>query len=264
MLIKMSKETILYFLTYFILYSVVGWILESIYKSVGQKKLINSGFLIGPVCPIYGFGAIIMILCLEYLKDDPILLFIVAFFVLSIWEYIVGLLLEKVFKTRYWDYSHLKFNIKGRVCLKNSLYWGILGSIFILYIHPMVKTIVIQIPLPILVYSNLLIFIWLFTDLIISIQAIISFEKAVDKINELGETIKEKLEEAKKNAQGNTNINNVIRKLNIKQTKLKLKLYRQANRLKHAFPSMKSEVITTFLNQKVDFKNLKDSIKNKE
>ena len=102
----MNSDTILYFIAYFILYSFAGWLLESVSKSVIEKKFVNSGFLTGPLCPIYGCGAVIMMLCLSFLKDKPILLFFAAFFILSIWEYIVGVILEKLFKTKYWDYSH--------------------------------------------------------------------------------------------------------------------------------------------------------------
>ena len=253
----MNKETILYFVAYFIIYSFVGWVLESVYKSVGQRKLVNSGFLIGPVCPIYGTGAILMILTLSSLKNNPILLFISAFFILSILEYIVGFLLEKIFKTKYWDYSNLKFNIKGRVCLKNSIYWGLLGVIFICFINPVVETHIKYIAMPILVYSEMLIGIWMAVDIVISVNEITSFETITNKINELSETIKEKIEDE-------NYMENVIKKLNRKQTKLKIKLYRRAIRMKRAFPSMKSETITTFLNQKIDLKSLKDSIKNKE
>ena len=253
----MNKETILYFVAYFIIYSFVGWVLESVYKSVGQRKLVNSGFLIGPVCPIYGTGAILMILTLSSLKNNPILLFISAFFILSILEYVVGFLLEKIFKTKYWDYSNLKFNIKGRVCLKNSIYWGLLGVIFICFINPVVETHIKYIAMPILVYSEMLIGIWMAVDIVISVNEITSFETITNKINELSETIKEKIEDE-------NYMENVIKKLNRKQTKLKIKLYRRAIRMKRAFPSMKSETITTFLNQKIDLKSLKDSIKNKE
>ena len=253
----MNKETILYFVAYFIIYSFVGWILESVYKSMGQRKLVNSGFLIGPVCPIYGTGAILMILTLSSLKNNPILLFISAFFILSILEYVVGFLLEKIFKTKYWDYSNLKFNIKGRVCLKNSIYWGLLGVIFICFINPVVETHIKYIAMPILVYSEMLIGIWMAVDIVISVNEITSFETITNKINELSETIKEKIEDE-------NYMENVIKKLNRKQTKLKIKLYRRAIRMKRAFPRMKSETITTFLNQKIDLKSLKDSIKNKE
>ena len=121
---------------YFIIYSFLGWVLESVYKSIGQRKLVNSGFLHGPFCPIYGFGAVIMFLFLNKFTNNIVLLFIMGFFILSIWEYIVGFILEKTFNTKYWDYSNNKFNIQGRVCLKNSLFWGALGVIFTTYIHP--------------------------------------------------------------------------------------------------------------------------------
>ena len=86
---------------YFIVYSFFGWIMESVLKTVIQKKPVNSGFLYGPFCPIYGFGAIIMFIFLQGFKERPILLFIIAFFVLSTWEYLVGWMLEKIFHTKY-------------------------------------------------------------------------------------------------------------------------------------------------------------------
>ena len=274
----MNIDTILYFTTYLILYSFAGWILESVSKTIEQRKFVNSGFLNGPFCPIYGFGAIIMILCLNFLKEKPILLFIAAFFILSIWEYLVGIFLEKVFKTKYWDYSHLKFNIQGRVCLKNSIFWGVLGVIFICYVHPFIQEYIKTIPNNILLYMNIIIGIAILVDLVFSIIAITNFETMVKKINELGDSIKEKvkelkvlngknklkLEETEKNSI--ESIEKIIQELKRNQAKLKIRIYRQANRLKKAFPSMKSEAITAFLNQKIDLKKLKENIKkrNKE
>lgn len=271
----MNMEIILHFVTYLILYSFAGWILESVSKTIEQKKFVNSGFLNGPFCPIYGFGAIIMILCLSFLKERPIILFITAFFVLSIWEYVVGIFLEKVFKTKYWDYSHLKFNIQGRVCLKNSLFWGLLGLLFIRYIHPFIESYVSLIPLNLLFYIDVIIGIVMVIDLVVSIIAVTNFETAVNKINELGDSIKEKVEELKglkvKNKAKTINIEKsrieniekVINELKIAQTKLKIKIYKQASRLRKAFPSMKSESITKFLSQKIDLKKLKENISNK-
>ena len=126
-------------LTYFIIYSFLGWIMESIVRSVSEKKIINTGFLKGPVCPIYGIGAIIMLLFLERYQNKPILLFFIAIIVLTTWEYLVGVLLEKIFHTKYWDYSEQKFNFQGRICLVNSICWGILGVLFVKYIHPFVE-----------------------------------------------------------------------------------------------------------------------------
>ena len=256
-------ETILYFLTYFIIYSFAGWVLDSVSKSIAQKKLVNSGFLNGPICPIYGFGALIMLLSLNALREKPLILFIAAFIMLSAWEYIVGVLLEKIFKTKYWDYSHLKFNFQGRICLKNSIYWGILGVVFICYIHPFIE------------YLDIILGITIIVDLIVSAIAVTNFETMINKINDMGITIKEKVKELKelkdKNKQKIINIEksaienaeNKIKELKISQAKLKLRIYRQANRLKKAFPSMKSETITKFLNQKIDLKKLKQNIKKK-
>ncbi|MBP3256223.1 MAG: putative ABC transporter permease [Clostridia bacterium] len=269
----MNTDIILYFIAYFILYSFAGWLLESVSKSVMEKKLVNSGFLTGPLCPIYGFGAVIMMLCLSFLKDKPILLFFAAFFILSIWEYIVGVVLEKLFKTKYWDYSHLKFNIQGRVCLKNSIYWGLLGVAFICFVQPFVESYMVQVPKDILLYVDITAMIIFVIDIVISVTTMSSFNTAINKINELGDNIKEKIAELKSTRGKHKdddvklqrkNTIKVIRQLRFKQAKLKLKMYKQANRLKKAFPSMKSETISNFLNQKFDLKKLKDNLKNKE
>ena len=94
-------NTFFYILIYFIIYSFLGWVLESTVRTICEKKIINTGFLIGPFCPIYGFGAIIMILFLNRFENNIILLFLISFMILSIWQYIVGVLLEKLFKTKY-------------------------------------------------------------------------------------------------------------------------------------------------------------------
>lgn len=271
----MDVNHIIYASTYFILYSFAGWVLESVSKTVAQRKFVNSGFLHGIFCPIYGFGALIMLLCLGFLKEKPILLFLAAFVILSIWEYMVGVFLEKVFKTKYWDYSHVKFNLQGRVCLKNSLFWGVLGVIFICFLHPCLEEWIQKIPMNILLFSNIIIGIAMLIDLILSSIAVVKMDSAIHTINELSDNIKEKIEElkgmkaiAKQKSEAIEKVaiesrENVIRELKIAQAKLKIRVYRHANRLKKAFPSMKSESIAKFLSQKIDLKKLKENTKNK-
>ncbi len=265
----MTKEIITYMLTYIMIYSFCGWLLESVSKTFWEKQWVNSGFLNGPICPIYGLGAVLMIVVLTPLKDNIILLFLAAFVLLSFWEYIVGIFLEKVFKTKYWDYSHLKFNFQGRICLKNSLYWGVLGVLFIRYIHPWVEAQLGQVSTYLLTYINIILYSIFIVDIAFSAMAVIHMETAMEKVNELGDNIKEKLEELKhmkdltpkKNTATTENIEKMIRNLKFRQAKLKLKVYRQARRLKLAFPSMKSESITKFLNQKIDLETLKKAMK---
>lgn len=252
----MNTNTILYFIAYLIIYSFAGWVLESVYKSIYQKKFVNSGFLRGPYCPIYGFGAIIMLLTLSFLKEKPILLFLASFFILSCWEYLVGLFLEKAFKTKYWDYSNLKFNIHGRVCLKNSIFWGILGLVFICVIHPFVEERLHQIPTDLLLYTNIIIGTAMLVDLVVSTITTINFEGMIAKINEIRETISYSLEAGPfENREG------IIAKLKAEETKLRIRIYKQASRLRNAFPTMKSETVTKFLSEKIDINKLKQNIK---
>ena len=107
------EDEIIKIIFYFFMYSLLGWAMESIYLSIGQRRLVNTGFLYGPFCPIYGFGAVVLYVLLIHLQGKPVLIFLAGFFVLSVWEYFVGFLLEKLFKTKYWDYSNNKFNING-------------------------------------------------------------------------------------------------------------------------------------------------------
>lgn len=262
------EYTIFNLLIYFIIYSIAGWALESIYRSLCERKIINSGFLIGPFCPIYGTGAIIMLLFLESFKENVLVLFVISFLVLSIWEYIVGILLEKTFNTKYWDYSDHKINIKGRVCLFNSICWGILGVLFIEYIHPFVERN-IQFINPL--YLNIIIVIitiLFIIDTIISIITTINIRTALDKVEELNEQIKEKLEEIKKlrskeiKADIIENMQNKIDDLKKKKNKLFRRLYRRVYRLKKAFPDIQSNEITEILSRKIEaIKKVKDKTK---
>ena len=259
--------TIIQYMTFIIIYSFCGWVIESISKSIEERQLVNSGFLNGPICPIYGLGAMIMIFVLGNLKDKIILLFLAAFVLLTIWEYVVGIFLEKVFKTKYWDYSDFKFNFQGRICLKNSIYWGVLGVIFIQFIHPFVSNIVNIIPTISLTYVITIIYSILVVDIAFSISTYTNMEATMQKINEMGENIKLKLEELKqsKNLQSeevnHENMEKIIHELKRKQLRMKIRFYKQIKRIKMAFPTMKSESMTKILNQKVDFETLKNIMK---
>lgn len=127
---------------YFTIYSIIGWTCETIYCSLGAGKLMERGFLSGPWCPIYGFGALIILIITEPLPSNPLLIFLVSMVAASLLEYGVGWLLETLFQTRWWDYSNRRFQIKARVCLRNSLMFGALGTVLTLYIHPWADSLV--------------------------------------------------------------------------------------------------------------------------
>lgn len=121
----------------FFFYSTAGWCVESLYCSIGEKRLINRGFLTGPMCPIYGVGALVMTVFLyNPYKDKPLMVFLLGMIMCDIVEYFTSWIMETLFQARWWDYTYEFMNIKGRICLKHTVYWGI-GSVFFVYlIHP--------------------------------------------------------------------------------------------------------------------------------
>lgn len=189
----------IYFLL-FMIYAVMGWCLEVIGKLIESRKLVNRGFLIGPYCPIYGYGAILITFLLKKYTEDPIALFIMAILVCGVLEYLTSYFMEKIFKARWWDYSQKKFNINGRVCLDTIIPFGLLG-LFIMYVtNPFFLEILGKLPeilLNILFWGLLVIYI---TDTIVSTVVISYIKKALkfvgrelDNTEEITKKIKEVL-----------------------------------------------------------------------
>lgn len=244
-------------LMYFAIYSFLGWIMESIFRSIIEKKIINTGFLKGPFCPIYGIGACIMILFLSKLKGNVILLFIVSLITMTIWEYLVGLLLEKMFKTKYWDYSDHKFNIQGRVCLTNSIFWGVLGVGFVYYIHPFIVEITGKVDINLLYYIISIVTVVFLVDFITSIIKVKNINGTLEHIEQLSKEIKEKLKELKempKENEGVAKVQKMVENLNRKRRKTLIHLYRNVRRLKKAFPAIDTKEIREILNKKIEIK----------
>ncbi len=253
---------------YFIIYSFLGWVMESIFRSICEKKVINTGFLKGPFCPIYGIGATIMFLFLEGFESRPILLFFIAIILLTIWEYIVGVFLEKVFHTKYWDYSDHKINFQGRICFTNSFFWGILGVLFVKYIHPFIQGIIAQIDTNLLNYVMAIFFTIFIIDTIVSIIHVKSIKATLENIEKINKEIKEKLKEIKalrKQKEETTtaeNIQQMVEKLKKKKDRTIIHLYKNVHRLKKAFPAINTKEITEVLNHKIELR--KKRVKNKK
>ena len=121
---------------YFFIYALLGWILETVYCLITVGTFHKRGFLYGPICPIYGFGAILLLLSLKKVKGNYFTKFLIGMIVFSLFEFIVSYILEMVFNQRWWDYSNEFLNIEGRVSLLFSIAWGMIGVIFVEKIHP--------------------------------------------------------------------------------------------------------------------------------
>ena len=252
-------NTFFHILTYFVIYSFLGWVLESIVRTICEKKIINTGFLIGPFCPIYGFGAIIMLLFLDIFKNNIFLLFFISVIALTLWEYIVGVLLEKFFSTKYWDYSNHKFNYKGRICLTNSIAWGVLGVLFINYIHPFIIQTLSYVEFMYVAIIASVIVLILLIDAIISIIKVKNIKSTLEKIEDINEQIKQKLSELKdkEKISANDNMQKLINNLKTRRDRTMRRLYRRAYRLKKAFPAINTKEFTEILNKKMEFKHVK-------
>lgn len=131
---------------WFVAYSFIGWFYESVICSINEKKLVNRGFLNGPLCPVYGVGALVCLLFLYERTDNLIVLFFAGMSITCVIEYITSVLLEKLFKARWWDYSNYRFNLNGRICLQGALVFGVLSSLIVRFVHPALNSLTDRIP----------------------------------------------------------------------------------------------------------------------
>lgn len=168
----------LYNLIYFFaFYSFAGWCVEVLYYFKNEHKFVNRGFLHGPFCPIYGCGVVSLVIFLDNYKNNIVILFLLACFLTSVLEYFTGFILEKTFKTKWWDYTDDPFNIHGRVCLLYSLLWGASEVVIIKIIHPILNNIVINIPQISGDIFLSIIVIYFIIDFCFTIASLMQFEK---------------------------------------------------------------------------------------
>ena len=167
------------FFILFILYSFIGWLWEVIDKLVEEKKFINRGFLIGPYCPIYGVGCILLVLLLTKYTDNFLNLFIHSIIICSILEYFTSYFMEKIFHARWWDYSKQKFNLNGRICAETMIPFGIFGSLIVGYVHPFLYNSLDKINNNITMYTAIILLLIFVLDLTISTGVIFNFRNTI-------------------------------------------------------------------------------------
>lgn len=186
---------------YFFFYSALGWLVESIYCSIAAGKIINRGFLTGPICPIYGTGAVVMTLVLAPLKEYPILVFIVGLVVCDIVEFATSYIMEKLFHARWWDYSNKWLNIQGRICFRHSMYWGIASVLFIYFVHPNIgEKIFSDMPAKYLYIILAVILVIFAFDLANAVRKAMDIKAMMDKLKKLKDNITAKYEESSESA----------------------------------------------------------------
>lgn len=162
---------------YFVIYAFLGWCLEVVYQAVEHGKFINRGFLSGPYCPIYGFGVILVCAALEPIKENIVVLYAGSVILTTFLELITGFLLEKVFAQKWWDYTQERFNLKGYICLKFSLLWGVACLVTVRLIHPLTVKFVNDIPQTFGIIILCIILTGFISDTVITVCAIINIKR---------------------------------------------------------------------------------------
>lgn len=131
----------------FLIYAFLGWCSEVAFAAVNKGKFVNRGFLNGPVCPIYGFGMLIVVTLLWGLRGNLILLFLGSAVLTTALEFVTGWVLEKFFHDKWWDYSDMPFNIKGYICLKFTVLWGLAATFIVGAVHRFVYMLIVKTPI---------------------------------------------------------------------------------------------------------------------
>jgi len=174
----------------FFLYAFLGWCSEVSYAALKDGKFVNRGFLNGPLCPIYGFGVVIVVGCLLPLKDNTLVLFAGSVLLTSALEWVTGFVLEKLFHTRWWDYSQQPFNLGGYICLRFSILWGLACLIVVDIIHPSLMALVGLIPHTLGVVLLVLFSAGMALDVVATVKAIVRLNDRLKQIDELAGRIR--------------------------------------------------------------------------
>jgi len=168
---------------YLVFYSFVGWVYESALCSVLEKRFVNRGFLNGPVCPVYGFGAVLVIATLGSFKNVAVLFFGGMLLTCSL-EFVTSLLLEKLFHAKWWDYSQYRFNLQGRICLQGALVFGALSVLVVLFIHPFVMGVLDAMPDNVVIGLSMTLFLGLFVDTALTVRHLLILDGRLKEIQE--------------------------------------------------------------------------------
>ena len=183
--------TIAEYFLWFILYSVCGWIMETLLYAVRKKQAVKRGFLFGPLCPIYGVGVLLCMFLFYGKIENIFVLFFVGMLVCTVLEYVTHFVLEKLFHATWWDYSTKKFNIKGRICLQNSLFFGAGVVLIVKGLQPFVISLTHRIPRPVLLGLFFVLYTMFVVDLTTTIA---SLKNTVQMLKEMQSAITEHMQ----------------------------------------------------------------------
>ena len=227
----------------FFFWAFIGWCVETCYMTLETGQFQNRGFLNGPICPIYGFGVLIVAYCARPISYSILLTFFSSMILCTAVELTVGVGMEKHFHNTWWDYSHEKFNYKGDICLKNSIIWGLGCLIVIRIAHPVIEELVMRMPVPVLYIICIVIALLIIPDMIVSVCAVEQLNYRMRQLQRISEKLKAS------SVLIGENLADETLELKAKYDKLISKKDAAQERLVRAFPTMKSRVSNASLQQ---------------
>lgn len=249
-----------FFILYFFVYGFLGWCTEVAFAAWKEHRFVNRGFLNGPICPIYGIGVGVVVNYLSSFKSNFFLLYITSVILVTALEWLTGFVLEKIFHNKWWDYSDMPLNLNGYVCLLFSLIWGAACVIIVLFIHPLIHSILTLIPLTVAMVLIILLDIALFADLYVTVSGILKLNRRLEKMQEIADELHEIADKLGENIYRKTitamekqeEISDVLENVSddLKQHIAELhnryretgkELTRIQKRLLHAFPKMQNQ-----------------------
>ena len=190
---------------WFAIYSFLGWVWETTFCSIRAGHFINRGFLNGPIIPVYGFGAVFVMLAMNFARNSALpthlpyvdipLVFLGGMIICTILEYVTAVILESAFHIRWWDYSKQKFNFQGRICLKSALFFGLMSVLIIYIVQPLVSSATVNIPADIADPLALVFLILLGTDLAVTLSSLVHLKSRLSAVHHRMEHAAEELYE---------------------------------------------------------------------
>ncbi len=224
---------------WFVLYSMVGWLYESVLCSITGRKLVNRGFLNGPYCPIYGAGAVLDLLLLGWI-DNPVLIFFAGMLVTGTVEYFTSWAMEKLFHAKWWDYSGWKFNLNGRICLAGLLVFGAMSVLMIKVVHPFVTRITDGLPDVAVIVLAAVLAVVMAADTVFTVVSFKDFNKKLQEIQAfIHENVANSAEFFSKTREQLLE-SELYARVSARLARFREKLNGQERRLMKAFPKWKS------------------------
>lgn len=183
----MYSYNIFQWVLFFFVYCFFGWVYETTVVSLREKKFVNRGFLKSPFLPIYGFGAIMILICTIPVSENPFWVYVCGMVGATVLEYLTGWVMEMIFKVKYWDYSKKYLNINGYICLECTLIWGFFSLLMTYIVHKPIEKIVLNMSATVNLVLVIILSSLFVADFIISFKTAVDMAKYLDRLYKLKE-----------------------------------------------------------------------------